>query len=182
MGVKHRLLNKTVSACVSIIIRTISQCSKNIILHGTSQSQSTGGCPAARRHFGWKRSRNQNIFNGQTDEPDPKVKEVCQESLRQEDGQIAYGVAHEMKAKIIVYVNPTTPIPKNFDTFGLPEESSWLPDWYSASRYWFLPYHFSSAYNSISWYISHNWYLLPKIDALLKELYGKELPLTQELM
>ncbi|CAG7831244.1 unnamed protein product [Allacma fusca] len=97
-------------------------------------------------------------------------------------GQIAYGVAHEMKAKIIAFVNPAAPNPGDFNTFGLPEESSWLPDWYSASRYWFLPYHFSSAYNSISWYFSHNWYLLPKIDALLKELYGKELPLTQQLM
>ncbi|CAG7831702.1 unnamed protein product [Allacma fusca] len=97
-------------------------------------------------------------------------------------GQFAYGVAHEMKAKIIAYVNPATPMPGDSITFGLPEESSWLPDWYSGSRYWFLPYHFSSAYNSISWYFSHNWYLLPKIDALLKELYGKELPPTQELM
>ncbi|CAG7724100.1 unnamed protein product, partial [Allacma fusca] len=97
-------------------------------------------------------------------------------------GQFAYGVAYEMKAKIVAFISTSTPTPGDAITFGFPEESSWLPSWSSGSGYWFIPDHYAHVYNNFAWYFSHNWYLLPKLDALHKQLYGKDLPPTQQLM
>ncbi|CAG7786636.1 unnamed protein product, partial [Allacma fusca] len=96
--------------------------------------------------------------------------------------EIANGIAYKMKAKVIGFVTPSTPWMQDFDMFGLPSESSWLPDWSPGSEYSLIPHRFAYAYNALWWYFSYKWYYLPKIDEFLTKIYGEELPPIEDLI
>ncbi|CAG7786637.1 unnamed protein product [Allacma fusca] len=96
--------------------------------------------------------------------------------------EIAVGIAYKMKAKVILFQTTATQHMFDFDMFGLPSESSWLPDWTAGSEYPLVPHHFQYAYNALWWYYSYTWHYLPKLNEILAKLYGEDLPPIDELI
>ncbi|CAG7716696.1 unnamed protein product [Allacma fusca] len=97
--------------------------------------------------------------------------------------QIAVALAFKMNAKLIAFMPAASGPMFEVDVHGYPVEASWLPDWSSGSRYFFIPDHFVRAYDQIYWYLSFTWILLPKFNELIKVLYPDvNLPSTELLL
>lgn len=81
----------------------------------------------------------------------------------------AYGMAHYWKAKIIIY-DTTTAFAWFTETFGLPDETNWIPD---MALYYPVEMTFSqrlrNALVPIAWDVYRKWKYLPYLEELTKE-------------
>ncbi|ODN03743.1 UDP-glucuronosyltransferase 1-7C [Orchesella cincta] len=86
--------------------------------------------------------------------------------------ECAYGLAHIFKAKIIVF-DTTTVLPWFYDSFGIPDDTSWVSDAVYAfpGEMSFFQRTFT-AVSTVGWKLFRELWYLPKLEAITKKGLG----------
>ncbi|KAG4067736.1 hypothetical protein HA402_005508 [Bradysia odoriphaga] len=96
--------------------------------------------------------------------------------------EVAVVIAYKMNAKVIWMNTGGALHHVDAETLGLPIESNWLPSFALGSPYWFVPDHIYTSFNTLWEYRRYYWYCLRKMDQIIQQNLGKDVPPLNELL
>lgn len=96
--------------------------------------------------------------------------------------ELAVAMAYKMKAKVVWMNTGGAMHPVDAEIFGLPIESNWLPNFKLGSPYRFIPDHVFTTLNTLWQYQLYYRHCLRKMDGLIQQSLGKDVPPLSELL